>query len=199
MLFCLFRQNPSPSTLVVDYLRDTLHLSGTKVRSMIPVSFSFLVLNLPILSVVIKWRSATSNKQVGLIYLVFYKIQIGCSEGGCGACTVMVSTWDDVCNVVKNIPVNSCLRPLCSLDGSAITTVEGESLLHTNGTRFLVCIFIPLYHVLVTIFLCQESVIRKPCIPCKKPWPNIMEHSVVFVLRDGWWTSILCCRAPKAN
>lgn len=142
--------------------------------------------DLPILSVVIKWRSATNNKQVGLIYLVFYKIQIGCSEGGCGACTVMVSTWDDKCNVVKNIPVNSCLRPLCSLDGSAITTVEGESLLHTNGTRFLVCIFIPLYHVLATIFFGQESVVRKPCIPCKKPWPNIMEHSVVFALRDGW-------------
>ncbi|KAH9490790.1 hypothetical protein Btru_047002 [Bulinus truncatus] len=39
--------------------------------------------------------------------------KLGCGEGGCGACTVMVSS------------VNACLAPVCSMHGLAVTTVEG--------------------------------------------------------------------------
>lgn len=48
-----------------------------------------------------------------------------CAQGGCGACTVMLSRWDEVREQVDHLAINSCLRPLCSLDGMEITTTEG--------------------------------------------------------------------------
>ncbi|KAJ8605889.1 hypothetical protein CTAYLR_000597 [Chrysophaeum taylorii] len=47
--------------------------------------------------------------------------KLGCGEGGCGACTVIVSSPDG------HASVNSCLAPLCSVDGLGVTTVEGSS------------------------------------------------------------------------
>ena len=51
--------------------------------------------------------------------------KLGCGEGGCGACTVMVSSYDREEDVIKHAAVNACLTPLCSVAGMAITTVEG--------------------------------------------------------------------------
>ncbi|MGC2108886.1 MAG: molybdopterin cofactor-binding domain-containing protein [Candidatus Korobacteraceae bacterium] len=48
-----------------------------------------------------------------------------CAQGGCGACTVMLSKWNAVAGQAEHMSVNACLRPLCSLDGMAITTTEG--------------------------------------------------------------------------
>lgn len=45
--------------------------------------------------------------------------KLGCEEGGCGACTVVLTKPEGT------LSVNSCLRPLCANDGLAITTVEG--------------------------------------------------------------------------
>jgi len=50
----------------------------------------------------------------------------GCGEGGCGACTVMVSEQTSN-GEVKHYSINSCLVPLVSMDGKNITTVEGIS------------------------------------------------------------------------
>ncbi|KAM9548268.1 aldehyde oxidase 2-like [Guaruba guarouba] len=49
----------------------------------------------------------------------------GCGIGGCGACTVMISTYDPVAKQIQHHPANSCLLPICSLHGAAVTTVEG--------------------------------------------------------------------------
>ncbi|CAG5134310.1 unnamed protein product, partial [Candidula unifasciata] len=50
----------------------------------------------------------------------------GCGEGGCGACTVMVSRYTPSEDITEYpFKFNSCLTPLCSLHGLAVTTVEG--------------------------------------------------------------------------
>ncbi|MGH6903393.1 MAG: molybdopterin cofactor-binding domain-containing protein, partial [Geminicoccaceae bacterium] len=65
-----------------------------------------------------------------------------CGEGGCGACTVLLARYEhgrprtqgwgnvvagDDAGIVIERPVNACLTPLCSLDGAAVTTIEGLS------------------------------------------------------------------------
>eukprot|EP00051_Salpingoeca_urceolata_P009950 m.120900 g.120900 ORF g.120900 m.120900 type:complete len:1312 (+) comp16518_c0_seq3:946-4881(+) len=47
-----------------------------------------------------------------------------CGQGGCGSCTVAL-TRKDKSGADVTVPVNSCLRPLCSMDGMAVTTVQG--------------------------------------------------------------------------
>ncbi|KAL4716333.1 hypothetical protein ACJJTC_006695 [Scirpophaga incertulas] len=49
----------------------------------------------------------------------------GCGEGGCGACTVMVSRYIRRDDKIKHIAVNACLTPVCAMHGQAVTTVEG--------------------------------------------------------------------------
>ena len=51
--------------------------------------------------------------------------KLGCGEGGCGACTVMLSSYDSVNKVHIHYSANACLTPVCALDGIAVTTVEG--------------------------------------------------------------------------
>ena len=49
----------------------------------------------------------------------------GCGEGGCAACTVVETKFDPSTGKLWERPVNSCLRPIVTLDGVAITTTEG--------------------------------------------------------------------------
>eukprot|EP00752_Nemacystus_decipiens_P001721 g1664.t1 len=51
--------------------------------------------------------------------------KLGCGEGGCGACTVMVSRYDSETKELKHGAVNACLAPVCSVDWCHVTTVEG--------------------------------------------------------------------------
>jgi len=50
--------------------------------------------------------------------------KIGCGEGGCGACTVVVSSFDPITNGIRHRSVNSCLMPLAQVHHQTITTVE---------------------------------------------------------------------------
>lgn len=71
--------------------------------------------------------------------------KLGCEEGGCGACTVVLTKPEGI------VSVNSCLRPLCANDGVAVTTVEGigsvnedlseeqKRLVGNNGTQCGYC------------------------------------------------------------
>ncbi len=51
--------------------------------------------------------------------------KVGCGQGGCGACTVMLSHRDPSSGAAVHRAVNACLRPLCALDGLMVTTTEG--------------------------------------------------------------------------
>ena len=50
---------------------------------------------------------------------------LGCAEGGCGACTVVVSQMNPTTNSLYHASVNACLAPLVSVDGKHVITVEG--------------------------------------------------------------------------
>src|SRR6266446_6736920 len=56
--------------------------------------------------------------------------KVGCGQGGCGACTVMLSHRDSVTGAPVHRAVNSCLRPLCAVDGMLVTTTEGIGNVH---------------------------------------------------------------------
>eukprot|EP00054_Salpingoeca_dolichothecata_P024381 m.165933 g.165933 ORF g.165933 m.165933 type:complete len:1340 (-) comp24994_c0_seq1:150-4169(-) len=51
--------------------------------------------------------------------------KLGCHEGGCGSCTVMVSQYDKLLKKPVHHSVNACLAPLCAMEGCHVTTVEG--------------------------------------------------------------------------
>nr|KAF6329459.1 xanthine dehydrogenase [Pipistrellus kuhlii] len=51
--------------------------------------------------------------------------KLGCGEGRCGACTVMISKYDHLQNKIVHFSANACLAPICSLHHVAVTTVEG--------------------------------------------------------------------------
>ncbi|MGH1412763.1 MAG: molybdopterin cofactor-binding domain-containing protein [Pelagimonas sp.] len=48
-----------------------------------------------------------------------------CGQGGCGGCTVILSDWDGEKDQPRHRAINSCLRPVCALNGLVVTTVEG--------------------------------------------------------------------------
>ncbi|EFJ45339.1 hypothetical protein VOLCADRAFT_63971 [Volvox carteri f. nagariensis] len=49
--------------------------------------------------------------------------KLGCGEGGCGACTVMLSHYED--GRVVHRSANACLCPLYAVEGMQVVTVEG--------------------------------------------------------------------------
>ena len=49
--------------------------------------------------------------------------KLGCGEGGCGACTVMVSSWEQ--KKLQHRAINACLCPLYAVEGMHVVTVEG--------------------------------------------------------------------------
>ena len=51
--------------------------------------------------------------------------KLGCGEGGCGACTVMVSKYNRQERKIEHMSINACLAPIASMHGLAVTTVEG--------------------------------------------------------------------------
>ncbi|XP_076621123.1 xanthine dehydrogenase rosy isoform X1 [Colletes latitarsis] len=79
--------NVDPEWTLLWYLRDKLHLTGTK---------------------------------------------LGCAEGGCGACTVMISKLDHRTGIITHLAANACLTPICAVHGLAITTVEGIGSVKTK-------------------------------------------------------------------
>ncbi|KAL6893928.1 hypothetical protein ACP4OV_008026 [Aristida adscensionis] len=51
--------------------------------------------------------------------------KLGCGEGGCGACVVLVSEYDPATDEVTEFSVSSCLTLLHRVDRCSVTTSEG--------------------------------------------------------------------------
>lgn len=51
--------------------------------------------------------------------------KLGCGEGGCGACTVVIAEYDFNTQLIKYRSANSCLLPLCAVHNKQVITVEG--------------------------------------------------------------------------
>ncbi|KAM5343081.1 hypothetical protein ACJ41O_014047 [Fusarium nematophilum] len=76
--------------------------------------------------------------------------KLGCGEGGCGACTIVVSQFNPTTKEIYHASVNACLAPLVSLDGKHVVTVEGigntqrphpaqERIAKSNGSQCGFC------------------------------------------------------------
>jgi len=65
--------------------------------------------------------------------------KIGCGQGGCGACTVMLSHCNSSGDPVHR-PINACLRLLCAVDGYRVTTTEGIGNVHQGLDPAQYCI-----------------------------------------------------------
>ncbi|NXP68080.1 AOXA oxidase, partial [Chloropsis cyanopogon] len=67
----------------------------------------------------------------------------GCGGGGCGACTVMISTYEPASKKIRHYSANACLLPICTLYGAAVTTVEGigstKTRIHPVQERLAKC------------------------------------------------------------
>ncbi|CAF2930286.1 unnamed protein product [Rotaria sp. Silwood2] len=59
--------------------------------------------------------------------------KVGCSTGGCGSCTVVISKYDFLTKSNTHFSVNSCLILACTLDGCHILTVEGLGSTHKSN------------------------------------------------------------------
>ncbi|KAL7113650.1 hypothetical protein ACP275_04G073200 [Erythranthe tilingii] len=55
----------------------------------------------------------------------FKSVKLGCGEGGCGACVVLLSKYNSTLDQIEHFTVSSCLTLLCSINNSSITTSEG--------------------------------------------------------------------------
>ena len=97
---------PSPVTPAADYTSDvTFKVNGTSYTVSSPDPNVTLA----------QWL----RSQPGLT-----GTKISCEQGGCGACTVMLSLPGRT-GFATHMPVNACLRSLCAMDGYEVTTVEG--------------------------------------------------------------------------
>ncbi|KAI1075775.1 xanthine dehydrogenase [Whalleya microplaca] len=76
-------------------------------------------------------RVTLQNPNPGWVLLDWIRAQdnlkgtkLGCGEGGCGACTVVLQTVEKG-RRLKHIAVNACLFPLIGIDGKSLITIEG--------------------------------------------------------------------------
>ena len=79
-----------------------------------------------------------ANKTTTLLDFVRYQqrqtgVKIGCREGDCGACSVLVGTLQEDKTVVYK-SITSCISPLGNAHGKHIVTVEGTNLLEELTT-----------------------------------------------------------------
>lgn len=85
-------------------------------------------------------QDITSNKEAGMTVLDFVRYdeqlrgtKIGCREGDCGACTVLVGSL--VKGKMEYQNMTSCLMPLANAHGKHIVTIEGINMKTLNPAQ----------------------------------------------------------------
>ena len=99
-------------------------------------------------------QSIKTNEPEGSTILDFVRYRkrltgtkIGCREGDCGACTILVGAFENNKLVYRNM--TSCLMPLSNVQGKHVVTVEGinqneltpvqQAMVDANGTQCGFC------------------------------------------------------------
>jgi xanthine dehydrogenase small subunit len=84
-------------------------------------------------------KTIKTSEHSGMTLLDFVRYEqrltgtkIGCREGDCGACTVLVGSLKN--NVIDYQSITSCISPLGNAHGKHIVTVEGTNLKHKLTT-----------------------------------------------------------------
>ncbi|XP_023533491.1 indole-3-acetaldehyde oxidase-like isoform X1 [Cucurbita pepo subsp. pepo] len=77
-----------------------------------------------------RFELSTVDPSITLLHFLrhhtsFKSVKLGCGEGGCGACVVLLSKYDPVLDKVEDFTVSSCLTLLGSIHCCSITTSEG--------------------------------------------------------------------------
>ncbi|BBN18891.1 protein MpAO [Marchantia polymorpha subsp. ruderalis] len=106
----------------------------------------------------------------------------GCGEGGCGSCVVLLSKYDSKSNKIEEYTINSCLAPICSVDGCAITTTEGlkngkePHAVHTRLAEFHAsqCGFCT-PGMAVSIYSCLKNSSKKSSMGAESTKPTVAE------------------------
>src|SRR5688572_18326139 len=103
---------------------------------------------------ILNQQSIATDLPAGLPLLDFVRYQqhlkgtkIGCREGDCGACTVLIGSLEN--GQINYKSVTSCLMPLANAEGKHIVTVEGlnladlspvqKAIVEENGTQCGFC------------------------------------------------------------
>eukprot|EP01099_Mayorella_cantabrigiensis_P001206 TRINITY_DN1507_c0_g1_i3.p1 TRINITY_DN1507_c0_g1~~TRINITY_DN1507_c0_g1_i3.p1 ORF type:complete len:1134 (-),score=243.29 TRINITY_DN1507_c0_g1_i3:1283-4684(-) len=78
----------------------------------------------------VKYTETTIDPEMSLVEYIRSVAHLtgtkkSCGEGGCGACTVTLSYYDETIKNTVDVSINSCLRPAIACNGMEITTVEG--------------------------------------------------------------------------
>jgi len=104
--------------------------------------------------------------------------KVGCGQGGCGACTVMLSHRDPQTGAPVHRAINACLRPLCALDGMMVTTTEGIGNVHEGLDPVQHCI--AMHNGTQCGFCTPGFVMNAHAFLQKKPAPTQQEIEDIF-------------------
>jgi len=111
--------------------------------------------------------------------------KLGCAEGGCGACTVVVSQFNPTTKKIYHASVNACLAPLVSVDGKHVITVEGigsvknphpvqERIAKGNGSQCGFCtpgiVMVRILSFLLSLEMLTH--LHRVFMPCYETRPN---------------------------
>ncbi|KEF58499.1 xanthine dehydrogenase HxA [Exophiala aquamarina CBS 119918] len=106
--------------------------------------------------------------------------KLGCGEGGCGACTVVLQSVDSKNkNRLKHLAVNACLFPLVGVVGKHLITIEGLGDCHTQ-------------HPL------QERIARLHGSQCGFCTPGIV-MSLYAMIRNAWDSELKAFRLSAST